>query len=117
MNCPRCEEICRCPSELPSLPQSMWGQPPAVQSSEARGGFASASMSQAVDMSQAIEESGSAALSWTAEGGCPHTDQAEGGCPHTDQAEGGCPHTDQAEGGCPHTDQAEGCPSTNEPEA
>jgi ATP-dependent Lhr-like helicase len=43
----------------------MWGQPPlAVPSSEARPVFA--------DESELRGESGSAALSWTAEGGCPH---------------------------------------------
>jgi ATP-dependent Lhr-like helicase len=44
--------------------QNMWGQPSAVRSSEAR----------LVDSGTAtvFEETGSAALSWTAEGGCPH---------------------------------------------
>ncbi len=50
---------------LVALPEElvMWEQPPsAVQSSEARPVFAGLS----------ADESGSAALSWTAEGGCPH---------------------------------------------
>ena len=52
---------------LVALPQDashlMWGQPPsAVRSSEARPVFASLS----------ADDSGSAALIWTAEGGCPH---------------------------------------------
>jgi ATP-dependent helicase Lhr and Lhr-like helicase len=52
---------------LVALPEDsvMWGQPPsAVQSSEARPFFP--------DESELRGEGGSAALSWTAEGGCPH---------------------------------------------
>jgi ATP-dependent Lhr-like helicase len=46
--------------------QVLWGQPPsAVRSSEARPIVAS-------DVSALFENSGSAALNWTAEGGCPH---------------------------------------------
>jgi ATP-dependent helicase Lhr and Lhr-like helicase len=59
---------------LVALPEglgSMWGQPPpAVQSSEARRGFAGGG--------SALEERGSATLSWTAEGGCPYIDRAVG---------------------------------------
>ncbi len=58
---------------LVALPEGagvMWGQPPpAVRSSEARLGFAGGGL--------ALEESGSAALSRTAGGGCPHTSLAQ----------------------------------------
>jgi ATP-dependent Lhr-like helicase len=55
----------------PAMPgQVMWGQPPsAVQPSEGRPIVAS-------DVSKLFEKSGSAALSWTPEGGCPHMDRA-----------------------------------------
>jgi ATP-dependent Lhr-like helicase len=59
---------------LVALPEGagvMWGQPPpAVQLSEARPGFAGSGF--------ALEESGSAALSRTAGGGCPHINLAQG---------------------------------------
>jgi len=60
---------------LVGLPKdfSVWGQPQsAVRSSDARPVFAS------VDLSEVIGKSGSAALSWTAEGGSPHMDFARG---------------------------------------
>jgi ATP-dependent Lhr-like helicase len=57
---------------LPEGAGSMWGQPPsAVQSSAARLGFA--------DSESAFGKSGSAALSRTAEGGCPHMSTARWG--------------------------------------
>ncbi len=67
---------------LVALPEelAMWGQPPlrqaqgglsAVQSSEARAILASAGMSAVFGMAAVSEKSGSATLSWTAEGGCP----------------------------------------------
>jgi ATP-dependent Lhr-like helicase len=64
---------------LPIWGKVIWGQPPkpalsvaegAVQSNEARLGFAGSG--------SAVEESSSATLSRTAEGGCPHINLAQG---------------------------------------
>jgi hypothetical protein len=82
MNCPLCEEICRCHVEPSTLltgslspvvqekiapAEPMWGQPPsAVQLS------AAAPPASGTEGVTAESKAGRASLDWTAEGGCPH---------------------------------------------